>query len=74
MADFSWNPEHNKHLTMQDVQRCLGAQFVTEFLLRQPQPAAEARCRAAGAWQANNRQDFAIYTRFVELYEAGLAK
>lgn len=66
-TEFSWNPEQNKHLTMEDVKRTLGAEFVSGWLMQQPNPAATARGRAAGAWQANDRESFALYTRFAEL-------
>jgi hypothetical protein len=65
---LSWKPEENRHLTMADVIRLLGADHV-EWLKAQSSPSSTAKSRADGAWQANDRQSFAAYTRFAELWQ-----
>jgi hypothetical protein len=65
---LSWKPEENRHLTMTDVIRLLGADHV-EWLKAQSSPSSTAKSRADGAWQANDRQSFAAYTSFAELWQ-----
>lgn len=69
MPFISWNPSDNRHLTSADVERILTPEHV-RWLEHQPAPHLTAQCRAAGAWQANDREHFAAYTRFAELHAA----
>lgn len=65
MAELSWRPEENRHLTEADVQAHFGRHWF--WLKSQPKPALTAQARASGAWDANDREAFAYYTRAAEL-------
>lgn len=71
--ELSWNPEQNRHLTFEDIKRLFSSQHIA-WLESQPNPVATAQGRAAGAWQANERESFAAYTRFAELHEETKSK
>jgi hypothetical protein len=65
MAELSWNPDHNRGLTLEDVQKHFGRHYF--WLTSQPDPVQTAKGRAGGAWLANDREGFAYYTRAAEL-------
>lgn len=52
------------------VKDKLGTDHV-EWILRQPHPAATARGRARGEWDANNLETMSAYERLADLIDAG---
>lgn len=48
------------------IGRVLGADHIA-WILRQPSPIGAARARAAGAWTANDMEQYVAYHRTAEL-------
>lgn len=66
----TWGPHAGDDLTMADVRRRLGTEFVDRFL-KAENAAILADSRAHGAWMANEPEDHETYRALARLIRAG---
>lgn len=65
MAELSWNPSENRHLTEEDVKAYLGVHW--DWLKSQENPALTAHLWAMAAFSGDDVKVFAYYRRACEL-------